>query len=108
MAMIRFSMKHGLGETEARERLEKTVGDVTSRFGGMVKEVKWATDRKSVNVVGTGFTAAVRVDAQDVHVEGDVAMLGGMFGGQLVERFKQLLSERFKALPPGGGKKPAP
>jgi hypothetical protein len=103
MSMIRFSMKHGLGEREACERLEKTVGDVTSRFGGMVKQINWATDRRSVNVVGTGFTASVRIDAQDVHVEGDVGMPGGLMGGKIAERVKELISQRFKALPPGGG-----
>jgi hypothetical protein len=99
--MIRFSMKHGLGEAEARQRLEKTVGEVTSRFAGMVKQVQWATDRRSVNVLGTGFTVAVRVDAQEVHVEGDIGVLGGLFGPKLGDMLKQLVSERFKALPPG-------
>ena len=110
MSMIRFSMKHGLGEQEARERLEKTVGDVTARFGGMVKQVNWAADRRSVNVAATGFSATVRVDAQEVHVEADVGMLGGLMGGQIVERVKQLIGERFKALPqsPGQGKGSTP
>ena len=103
MSMIRFSMKHGLGEQEARQRLEKTVGDVTTRFGGMVKQVNWAPDRRSVNVVATGFSSIVRIDAQEVHVEADVGMLGGLMGGQIVDRVKQLIGERFKALPPGQG-----
>ena len=103
MSMVRFSMKHGLGEQEARDRLEKTVGDVTSRFGGMVKQVNWGADRRSVDVLATGFSATVRVDEQEVHVEADIGMLGGLLGPQIVEKVKQLIGERFKALPPGGG-----
>ena len=99
--MIRFSCKHGLGEPEARTRLEKTVAEVTARFGMMVKEVRWADDRRSVTVLGTVFTVGVRVDAQDVHVEGDIALLGGRFGGKVGDTLKQLIADRFKALPPG-------
>jgi hypothetical protein len=94
-------MKHGLGEAEARARLEKTVAETTGRFGGMVREVRWGSDRRSVDVVGTGFTASVRVDAQEVHVEGDVGLPGGLLGGRIAEMIKQVVTERFKALPPG-------
>ena len=103
MSLIRFSMKHGLGEQEAAARLDKTVGEVTSKFGPMVKQVNWAGDRRSVNVLGQGFAVAVRVDAQEVHVEGDLGMLGGLFGGKVGDMLKQLVSEKFKALPSGGG-----
>jgi hypothetical protein len=45
---------------------------------------------------------AVRVDAQEVHVEGDLGMLGGLFGGKVADMLKQLVTDKFKALPPGG------
>jgi hypothetical protein len=39
------------------------------------------------------------VDAEQVHVEGDVAILGGLLGGKIMDGLKRIVGERFKQLP---------
>jgi hypothetical protein len=99
MAMFHFSVKHGRTVDEASTRLRTVVEEAQSKMGRMIHQVSWAGDGRSVRLIGTGFTFDLRVDVEQVHVEGDVAILGGLFGGKIMDGLKRIVGERFKQLP---------
>jgi hypothetical protein len=49
--------------------------------------------------VGTGFNFDLRVDPEQVHVDGDITLLGNLFGGKIAEGLKRIVGDRFKQLP---------
>lgn len=99
MSLINLSVKHGRTQDDARGCLEKTVGEVCSKFGAMVHRVEWTGDRNAVKVSGTGFEANLRVDAQDVHAVVDVPFLSGLLGETLSNSLKVIMQQNFKCLP---------
>jgi putative polyhydroxyalkanoate system protein len=100
MSLIELSVKHGCTVDEARERLEKTVQEVTQRFGRLVDRVEWSPDRTAVKIAGSGLTGDVSVDHELVHVRVDLPALLGMFSQQVVGNLKAILQHNFpKQLP---------
>ena len=99
MAMFHFSVKHGRTIDEASAKLRTVVEEAQAKMGRMINQVTWGADGRSVRLLGTGFTFDLRVDAEQVHVEGDLAILGQLFGGKIMEGLKRIVGERFKALP---------
>jgi uncharacterized protein YlxP (DUF503 family) len=96
MALINLSVKHGKSLEEARALLQSAVNEIQARFGPLVQRTDWAPDRSSVKMVGVGFEAELRVDAQEVHLSGDLPFLGNLLGGGL----KGILERTFhKQLP---------
>jgi hypothetical protein len=96
MPLITFSLQHGRTFEEARQRLETAVHEVHRRCGALVQHVRWSPDHAHVRVEGVGFWIEMRVDPQAVHVTGDVAGLGGLLGGPLVQRITQLVQQTFQ------------
>jgi hypothetical protein len=101
MSELNLSLKHHRTLEEARARLEETVRDVQTRFGGMIHKVDWSPDRNSVTLAGTGFTGRVWVDAQEVHAVEEVPILGQLFAAPVVASLKGLLEQRFPKQLPG-------
>ena len=99
MAMFHFSLKHGQTLDDAASRLRTVVSEAQGKMGRMINQVSWGADGRSVRLLGTGFTFDLRVDAEQVHVEGDIAILGGLFGGKIMDGLKRIVGERFKQLP---------
>ena len=99
MAMFHFSLKHGRTADDAAAKLRTVVDEAQSKMGRMINQVSWGADARSVRLVGTGFHFDLRVDPEQVHVEGDVAILGGLFGGKIAEGLKRIVGDRFKQLP---------
>jgi hypothetical protein len=100
MSLINLSVKHGKTLEEARTRLELTVNEVRARFGALVQRVDWAADRNTVILAGTGFLIEIRVDAQDLHLTGDLPILGAIFGNAFASGLKQIIGKTFqKSLP---------
>ena len=100
--MFHCSVKHGRPIDEATDKLRTVVGEAQSKMGRMINQVSWGADGRSVRLLGTGFNFDLRVVAEQVHVEGDVAILGGLFGGKIAEGLKRIVGERFKQLPKRG------
>ena len=96
MPLINLSIKHGRTLDEARARLQQTVDEVCTKFASMVQRVEWADDRNSVKVSGTGFVVEMRVDAQDVHVVGDIPLLGRLLGQPVISSLKGILENKFQ------------
>ena len=96
MPLITFSLQHGRTLAEARQRLATTVDEVRRRGGALVQHVTWSADHTQVRLEGVGYWVAMRVDAQAVHVAGDLAGLGGLLGGPLVQRITQLVQHTFQ------------
>jgi hypothetical protein len=92
MPVITFALQHGRTFEDARQPLETTVDEVHHRCGTLVQHVTWSADRTEVRLEGVGFWVEMRVDAQVVHVAGDVAGLGG----PLVQRLTQLVQHTFQ------------
>jgi Putative polyhydroxyalkanoic acid system protein (PHA_gran_rgn) len=98
--LINLTIQHGRTQEEARRRLEGAVNEVSARFGAMLRRVEWAPDRNRVRLDGVGVWVEMWVDAQAVHVAGDVPILGRLFGSPLTSRLKQIVEQTFqKKLP---------
>ncbi len=95
MSDINFSFKHGRTQEEARAGLADAVSQAESRFGPAVKRVDWAPDRNRVHLSGQGFEVDAWVDAQEVHLEGNVPLLGGLLGGPIAAGLKQIVERSF-------------
>jgi Putative polyhydroxyalkanoic acid system protein (PHA_gran_rgn) len=100
MPLINLSVKHGRSLEEARSYLETAVHKVHSQFRAFVRQVAWSADRHRVRLDGVGFWVEMWVDAQEVHVSGDIPLLGGLLGGRMARALKQTVEQTFqKKLP---------
>jgi Putative polyhydroxyalkanoic acid system protein (PHA_gran_rgn) len=98
--LIDLTIQHGRTQEEARRRLEGAVNEVSGKFGAMLRRVEWAPDRNRVRLEGVGVSVEMWVDAQAVHVTGDVPILGRLFGSPVASRLKQIVEQTFqKKLP---------
>jgi len=93
--VITFSLQHGRTGAVARQRLATTVDEVRRRGGALVQHVTWSADHTQVRLGGR-YWVAMRVDAQAEHGAGDLAGLGGLLGGPLVQRITQLVQHAFQ------------
>ena len=101
MPLIDLTLQHGQTLEEARQRLERTVDDVTATFRSMIQRIDWAADCRQVKLEGVGFWVEMSVDAQVFHATGDIPMLGRLLGGQTVSGLRQIVERIFqKKLPP--------
>ena len=96
MSLINLSLKHGRTVAEARNSLEKAVGDVRGLFGSMIQRAEWSADRNRVRLNGSEFWVEMSVDDQHVHATGDIPFLAGLLGGPLGGGLKKILEERFR------------
>jgi hypothetical protein len=96
MSAIQLTVKHGRSLEEARQQLERAVDEVRSRFALMVQNVEWSNDRNWVKLTGTGFVVEMRVDATDVHVTGDIPILGKLLSSPLAAGLKQIVQQNFQ------------
>ena len=95
MPLINLSVRHGRSRDDARARLEAAVNDVRVKFGPMVQTVDWSDDRDAVTVRGAGFVVEMKVDAEQVHVTGDIPILGALLGKPLETGLKQIIQQKF-------------
>ncbi len=99
MSLINLAVKHGRTLDDARGRLEVAVTEAKSRFGPLIQRVEWSEDRNIVKMIGTGFVAEMRVDAEDVHVSMDVPILAGLLGSPVTAGLKGIVQKAFGKLP---------
>jgi Putative polyhydroxyalkanoic acid system protein (PHA_gran_rgn) len=105
MPLMTLAVQHGHTVDEARRRLETAVHEITSRFGTLVRQVEWSTDRSQVRLEGSGCWIELRVDMQAVHVSADIPMLGRLLGGSVTTRLQEILQRTFQPKLPGGNRK---
>ena len=96
MALVEFSIEHRQTFAEARERLESVVGELQSRFRGLIPRVEWAPGRDAVLLAGPGVELRIFVDARQIRVEGDIPFLGKLLGNKTVSTVKGLLESKFQ------------
>ena len=100
MPLLSLSIKHGQSYEEAKQRLDLAVREIQSRFGAMVDRVEWSTDRTEVKLFGKGVELEMRIDAENVHVTGDIPALGGLLGGVFRRGLESVVKTTFrKGLP---------
>lgn len=95
MPLFHVSVRHGHTPEEARARLAAAVDQVKARFGPMVRKVEWSADRASVTVAGSAVVLDLRVDADEVHVSGDIPAIGAIFGRPIEEGVRQIVHQAF-------------
>lgn len=95
MSFITVSVKHGQTQDEARTRLRQSVGEVNAKFAMMIQRVDWSPDGNQVKLLGKGFDLDMRVDAENLHVTGNITILGGLLAGPLAAGLKQILGRNF-------------
>ena len=96
MPLINLSVKHGRTLEEARSQLETAVQRVHSQFGALIRQVRWSVDRSQVHLDGMGFCVEMWVDAYEVHVSGDLPLLGALLGSPLAAGLKQIVQQTFR------------
>lgn len=96
MPFINLSVQHGRTLEEARSYLQTVVHKVNSQFRTFVRQVTWSADRNRVRLDGVGFWVEMWVDAEVVHVSGDIALLGGLLGSPLATGLKQIIEQTFQ------------
>ena len=101
MSLINVSVKHGQTLDDARSRLQDAVDEVRGKFPAMVQRVDWSDDRNAVTILGKGFDVAMRIDPQDLHVAGNITILGALLGGPFVAGLKQIVQKTFHKRLPG-------
>ena len=100
MPLINLSVKHGRTMEEARSHLETAVHKVHSQFKALVRQVAWSVDRSRVRLDGVGFWVEMWVDAQEVHVSGDLPLLGRLLGSPMTTALQRIVQQTFqKKLP---------
>ena len=100
MSLIKLSLKHGRSLEEARSHLEAAVYKVHSQFKTFIQQVTWSADRNRVRLDGLGFWVEMWVDALEVHVSGDLPVLGRLFGSPIATALQRIVQETFqKKLP---------
>ena len=100
MSDINLSFKHNRTQEDARARLGEAVAEVQNRFGAMVQRVDWSADRNTVHVSGTGFEVDAWVDAAEMHLVGNIPLLGRLLGAPMASGIKQIVNRAFqKKLP---------
>ena len=100
MSLINLSVKHGRTMEEARSHLETAVHRVHSQFKALVRQVAWSADRSRVRLDGVGFWVEMWVDAQEVHVSGDLPLLGRLLGSPMTTALQRIVQQTFqKKLP---------
>lgn len=100
MPLINLSLQHRCTLEEARRRLQTAVHDVRGWGGALVQHVQWSADHNHVRLDGVGFWVEMEVDAQEVHVSGDLPLLGGLLGGPVATGLTQIVQQTFqKQLP---------
>jgi putative polyhydroxyalkanoic acid system protein len=100
MSLINLSVKHGRSLEEARSHLEAAVHKVHSQFRALIQQVTWSADRNRVRLDGLGFWVEMWVDALEVHVSGDLPVLGRLLGSPMATALQRILQQTFqKKLP---------
>ena len=100
MSLINLSVKHGRSLEEARSSLEAAVHKVHSQFKALIHQVAWSADRNRVRLDGVGFWVEMWVDALEVHVSGDLPLLGRLLGSSMATALQRIVQQTFqKKLP---------
>jgi hypothetical protein len=100
MSLINLSLKHGRSLEEARSHLEAVVYKVHTQFKTLIRQVTWSTDRHRVRLDGLGFWVEMWVDALEVHVSGDLPVLGRLLGSPIATALQRIVQQTFqKKLP---------
>jgi putative polyhydroxyalkanoic acid system protein len=100
MSLINLSVKHGRSLEEARSSLEAAVHKVHSQFKALIHQVAWSADRNRVRLDGVGFWVEMWVDALEVHVSGDLPLLGRLLGSPMATALRRIVQQTFqKKLP---------
>ena len=100
MPLIKLSVQHGRTLEEAQSHLETAVHKVHSQFKTLVRQVAWSADRSRVRLDGVGFWVEMWVDAQEVHVSGDLPLLGRLLGSPVATALQRIVQQTFqKRLP---------
>jgi len=100
MSLINLSVKHGRSLEEARCHLEAAVHKVHSQFKALIQQVTWSADRTRVRLDGLGFWVEMWVDALEVHVSGDLPVLGRLLGSPMATALQRIVQQTFqKKLP---------
>ena len=94
MPLIDVSVAHGQTLDEAQRRLERVAQEASSRLG--LRQVEWSADRRRVQLQGLGARVDMWVDAQVIHVTGDLPGLGALLGGPLAAGLRQLVERTFR------------
>lgn len=96
MSLVNLSLKHGRSLEEARSNLELTVTALRLKFGHLLRQVEWTSDRDSVKLFGIGFEVEMRVDAQDIYLTADSPILGSLLASPVITGLRGIVERVFQ------------
>jgi hypothetical protein len=96
MPDINLTFRHGKTQEEARARLADAVAQLQGQFSSLVQRVDWSADRNAVHLSGSGFVVDAWVDPLEVHLTGDIPLLGRLLAGPFALGVKQILQNTFQ------------
>jgi hypothetical protein len=96
MPPFNLTVQHGRTLEEAARSLERAVQQVSQQFGALVRRVEWSGDRHRVKLDGIGFWVEMWVDAQAVHAQGDIPVLGRLLGQPVDTGLKRIVEKTFR------------
>ena len=100
MPKMNVAVPHKLNPDEAVRRIKNLVGDMKKQFGDRITDLKeeWSGNNGQFAFKAMGFdvSGTVRVDADEVRIEGNLPFAASMFKGRIEstiqERASQLLA----------------
>jgi hypothetical protein len=95
MPLFQLSVRHGRTREEACSRLEYAVDEVRRRFGPLAQGFAWSPGRDTVTITGAVFRVEMRVDAEEIHVKGDIPLIGALAGTRLEAGLRQIVNRTF-------------
>lgn len=96
MSLIKLSIRHGQTLANAQQSMEDAVQGVSTRFAPFIQTVNWSEGRQSVDIQGRGFDVQMQLDEQEVHVQGNIAILGKLLGSRAADGVKALIEGAFQ------------
>lgn len=91
MARIKIEQSHQVTADEARKRLDQMNQDLSDKYG---LNVKWHSDTEA-RVERTGVTGTIKIEAQKVLVDLDLAFMLSPLKGTIENRIRDELKRVF-------------
>lgn len=91
------AVPHNLSAADAKNRIQKLVGDLQKQFAGMIQNVqeKWADDRAdfSFDAMSFAISGSLFIEPSQVRIEGTLPMAALPFKGRIEEAVRSKATE---------------
>lgn len=97
MATIDIRHPHGTDPDDAAKRTRSLVEEFAAKRPELVKELTWSRGGQRADMTGKGFKGSFEVDAREVVIAIDLALLARPLKGRIESTLNEKLSQEFSA-----------